>query len=228
MISCDDVSQEQSSPIICFTFDDGHLNAYENGLPLFDEFGYEATSFINSGLIGRFGRVSWDQVLDLSQHGWEIGGHTIEHWELMELDDDEAYYQIIQDYNNFAEHDIELSSFALPAGHASERDYDIIKGVYENIRNSIDKEMHIPINRFDLGYFAYQTEYNSETVKQRIIRGAINGEALIVIGFHRISENPTGEIVNCTPQDLREILSWVNDKDFEVLRLDKAIEKLVK
>ena len=179
-------------------------------------------------MIGNYGRVSWEQVLEQYNNNWEIGGHTVNHFELAELNDEEAHYQIIQDINNFSAHGINLVSFALPAGHATERDYEIIKSVYKNIRNSIDKEMHLPLNRFDLGYFAYQTEYTSENVKDRIIRASINGEALIVIGFHRISDGQTDEVTNCNVQDLEEILAWVAYKDFEVLRLDKAIEKLLK
>ena len=137
-ISCDSFSQERIKPIICFTFDDGHLNAFENGFPLFQEYGYEATTFLNSGMIGNYGRVSWEQVLEQYNNNWEIGGHTVNHFELAELNDEEAHYQIIQDINNFSDHGINLVSFALPAGHATGRDYEIIKSVYKNIRNSID------------------------------------------------------------------------------------------
>lgn len=182
---------------------------------------------MNSGRVGKPGFVSWEQLHEEAENNWEIAGHTLNHAQLTELDDDEAYYQIHQDYNNFAEKGITLSSFALPSGHASERDYDILKSIYKNIRNSIDKEIHIPINRLDLGYLAYQTGDNPDLIKNRIIRGAINGEALIVIGFHRISDQEAGLIANCSPQDLEEILSWVNKKGFSVMRLDKAVEKLL-
>lgn len=203
------------------------MNAYENAFPLFKEYGYEATSFINSDFIGRSGYLSWEQVHDLANNNWEIGGHTVTHAELMELDDDEAYAEIAEGFQNFSVRGLNLVSFALPAGHASERDYSIIKSFYKNIRNSIDKQIHIPINRFDLGYFAYQTEYNSEMVKQRINMGSINGEVLIVIGFHRISDDPGYALAKCTIKDLEEILNWVAEKDFQVMRLDKAINKLL-
>ena len=216
-----------TKPIICFTFDDGHLNVYENAFPLFKKFGYEATTFLNSGRIGKSGFVSWDQAHDLYSNNWEIGGHTINHPQLPELNYDEAYYQIVQDYHNFQEQGFHLTSFALPSGHASPRDYDILKEVYKNIRNSIDKEMHLPLNRLDLGYFAYQTEYSPQIVKQRIIRGSINGEALIVIGFHRVSDTEINAVDNCNIRDLEEILSWVAEKDYHIMRLDDAVDELL-
>ncbi len=228
MTSCDSYNQELNKPIICFTFDDGHLNAFENAFPLFKQFSFTATSFLNSGKIGNPGKISWSNIDSLVNHGWEIAGHTIDHVDLAELDDDEAYYQIIQDYHNFTNQGIELSSFALPGGHATLRDYDIIKGVYKNIRNSIDKEMHTPLNRFDLGYFAYQTNYRAEDVKQRIIRGYNNGESLIVIGFHRISEEQVNTVANCKTDDLEEILSWVYNNNFPVMTLEEAVNKLNK
>lgn len=227
MISCDNLNQERLKPIICLTFDDAHLNAYQYGFPLLEKYHFPATSFINSGLIGKYGRLSWDQVLHLKNHNWEIGGHAIDHFELPELSYEEAYYQIVEDYNKFLEYGINLKSFALPAGHATERDYVIIKSIYKNIRNSIDKEMQLPLNRFDLGYFAYQTNYTSQMVKERIIRGSINGEVLIVIGFHQISENQNNTIDNCTPEALEEILCWLTDKDYSVMRLDLAVNKIL-
>jgi len=227
LISCDINHQERVQPIICFTFDDAHLNAYENGFPLLEKYNFQATSFINSGTVGRYKRLSWEQILDLHNHNWEIGGHTVNHPELPELSDEDAYYQIVQDYYNFLEHGIELNSFALPSGHATERDYAIIKSRYKNIRNSIDKEMRLPLNRFDLGYYAYQTEYTPQMVKERIIRGSINGEALIVIGFHQISENNIDAIDYCRTEDFEEILCWLAEKEYIVMRLDQAVEKIL-
>lgn len=228
LLSCDNLSQERNKPIICFTFDDGHLNAFQQGYPLFLEYGYPATSFINSGWIGRPTAVSWENINELCENNWEIGGHTVDHAELMELSYDEAYYQIIQDYNNFQEKGIKLTSFALPAGHAHERDYTIIKSIYKNIRTSIAKEIYTPLNRYDLGYFAYQTGYTAETVKQRIRRGEIKGEVLIIIGFHRIGTDEENPVTNCTPQDLREILAWIAEHDFEVMRLNDAVDKILR
>ncbi len=228
MNSCDSYSQELNKPIICFTFDDGHLNALENAFPLFEHYAFPATSFINSGFVGKPGRVSWEQIDFLYNSAWEIGGHTIDHVELTDLSDQEAYYQINQDFINFNEHGIKLTSFALPAGHASERDYDIITSIYKNIRNSIDKQMHLPLNRLDLGYYVYQSDYKPEMVKRRIVRACTNGEALVIIGFHRICDLPTLAVDNCRPNDLDEILAWVKSNDFEVMTLEKAIDRLTK
>lgn len=224
--SCDSYSQEINKPIICLTFDDGHLNAYENAFPLLEQYGYTATTFINSGMVGNLGRVSWNQIKNLADHDWEIAGHTIDHVDLAEVTYEEAYYQIVEDYHNFTNQGLELASFALPGGHATLRDYDIIKGLYKNIRNSIDKDMYIPLNRFDLGYFAYQTQYNPEMVKQRIIRACNNGQALVIIGFHRVSDNPTLAVDNCTIKDFEDIIAWIYDQNFQVMTMKNAVNKL--
>lgn len=228
LLGCDNLSQERTSPIICFTFDDGHLSAYQNGYPIFLEYGYPATTFINSGRVGKPGFVTWDNLLEEEADNWEIAGHTVNHADIAELDYDDAYAEIIDDFNNFQEKGIKVSSFALPGGHAQEKDYAILKSVYKNIRTSIDKEIYTPLNRYDLGYFAYQTGYTAESVKQRIRRGEIKGEVLIVIGFHRISEDETYAVDNCSPGALREILDWISQHDFTVMRLDDAVEKVLK
>ena len=60
--------------IICF--DDGPETQYTYALPLLKKYSYIATFFVFTNAIGRPNYLSWDQVLDLSAQGMQIGCHS--------------------------------------------------------------------------------------------------------------------------------------------------------
>lgn len=61
------------------TIDDAFSSFYDNGIPLLQEFGYPATLFVTSDLVGRAGYLSWDQLRELQTLGIEIGNHSAAH-----------------------------------------------------------------------------------------------------------------------------------------------------
>jgi peptidoglycan/xylan/chitin deacetylase (PgdA/CDA1 family) len=60
--------------IICF--DDGPETQYTYALPLLKKYSYTATFFLFTNAIGRPHYLTWDQVLDLSAQGMQIGCHS--------------------------------------------------------------------------------------------------------------------------------------------------------
>jgi peptidoglycan/xylan/chitin deacetylase (PgdA/CDA1 family) len=78
------------------TFDDGMRNNHTTALPILREHGVPATVYVASGFIG--GRSPWigaggdgammeaPELRELAAAGWELGGHTMTHADLSELD----------------------------------------------------------------------------------------------------------------------------------------------
>lgn len=72
---------------VVITFDDGRESPYQNAVPVLTQFGYTATFFVPSGLVGKFvtvrgGRnpqhyLSWSQVSQLAQGGFWVEDHTL-------------------------------------------------------------------------------------------------------------------------------------------------------
>jgi len=89
------------------TFDDGYTSILERGLPVLRDLGVPATVFVPTDLIDEAGLfsslpaeqmpreredlrcMSWPQVRDLLDAGWEVGSHTCTHPHLPELDDED-------------------------------------------------------------------------------------------------------------------------------------------
>jgi peptidoglycan/xylan/chitin deacetylase (PgdA/CDA1 family) len=70
-----------SRPVI-ITFDDGDIDVYQNALPVMRTFGFIGAFYVVSGNLGAEGYVGVDQLKEMIADGWEIGSHTINHFDL--------------------------------------------------------------------------------------------------------------------------------------------------
>jgi peptidoglycan/xylan/chitin deacetylase (PgdA/CDA1 family) len=103
-----DAVQASVGRTVAITFDDAYLSVLELAKPLLDEAGFPATVYaptayldtperplswdgIERWLGGEHERellpMSWDQLGQLSEAGWEIGSHTCTHPHLTQVDD---------------------------------------------------------------------------------------------------------------------------------------------
>ena len=68
---------------VLITIDDGYLSGYEVGVPVLKKYGYPATFFIYTSYLNNGGKsLTWQQLADLRDSGFEIGCHTVSHLDL--------------------------------------------------------------------------------------------------------------------------------------------------
>jgi peptidoglycan/xylan/chitin deacetylase (PgdA/CDA1 family) len=77
----------QENPGVTITFDDGCETDLLAAAPILQKFGFGATFYITSGLVGTRGYLSAQQVRELGGLGFEIGCHSMTHAYLPDLDD---------------------------------------------------------------------------------------------------------------------------------------------
>jgi peptidoglycan/xylan/chitin deacetylase (PgdA/CDA1 family) len=102
------------SKVMVASFDDAHISVYEQARPILDELGVPGTIFVptnypDSGrLMGwkgydmwvgtphehELGCMSWDQLREVRDAGWEIGAHTCSHPFLTELGDADLHREL--------------------------------------------------------------------------------------------------------------------------------------
>ena len=90
-------AQAASPTVVSLTFDDGHASHAAVGAML-QERGMVGTFYINSGMVGSSGYdMNWSQVQELHNTGNEIGGHTLTHVNLTQVDQATATREVCDD-----------------------------------------------------------------------------------------------------------------------------------
>jgi peptidoglycan/xylan/chitin deacetylase (PgdA/CDA1 family) len=68
---------------ILITLDDGYVSEIEVGVPILKKYGFPATFFVYLNYINKGGKsVTWAQLEQLRDDGFEIGSHTVSHLDL--------------------------------------------------------------------------------------------------------------------------------------------------
>lgn len=165
------ISRRQVFPknSVAITFDDGVACSYEKALPILDEFGFNATFFLISGLLGKTNEwaqnigfpirkmLTKEQLRALKSAGMEIGSHTINHRRLDQLDLDSIRIEVRD--SKFQLEDImgcEVLHFAYPMGRVNadvrrevaEAGYGSASGTIAG-RNYINQNLFM-LNRLDI------------------------------------------------------------------------------
>jgi peptidoglycan/xylan/chitin deacetylase (PgdA/CDA1 family) len=125
---------------LVFTFDDGIRTHYDLVIPLFREYGMTGTFFIpgdhvrrwwlkrmskikeNDGQDMQEGPLTWEEIVEMDQEGFEIGNHTQNHPNMINLSEDECLREISLIEEQFAHKGIQQSStFCYPGYLCNDR-----------------------------------------------------------------------------------------------------------
>ncbi|QLK27490.1 polysaccharide deacetylase family protein [Natrinema zhouii] len=128
---------------VMIQFDDAHVTDYTKALPMLEEYGYPAVTFVNPGRIeaetrgaddpGGFPRLTVDQVHELHDAGWVIANHCYSHPELPTLDPAAQESEISRGKDWLETEGFEEGAqyFAYPFGEYDERTLDLVEQYHD-------------------------------------------------------------------------------------------------
>ena len=104
--------------VVTLGFDDGTIDQFDNGFPILQTHGMNATFFVNTGPIeaGDPTHMSYADLRTLAGAGNEIAGHTVDHANIQPLSVADAETEVCTDRNNLLRENLTPESFAYPFG----------------------------------------------------------------------------------------------------------------
>ena len=169
-----DLNNNNNNKKFIITFDDGYENIFINAFPVLMKLGFKATCFIIANKIGHFNEwdvnkynfkkmklMNRDQIKKWLQNGFNVGSHTMDHLDLIKLNNKDKNRQIIDSKNFFKRiFNVKIDSFAYPYGSYDNETLNIIKQHYDYavttkrsrfIKNKFSNELlpRVPINKND-------------------------------------------------------------------------------
>lgn len=146
--------ENPKDPLVAFSFDDGFMECYEVFAPVLEEFGTNAMFFVNpnyvdgdEAYIKNFNEntvlthnkrpMRWQHLKELSNKGFLIGAHTMDHFMINSTDKEKLMYEIVNCKSAIEQHiDKPCEYFAFPYGkisEANEMSIDLALSTYSHV-----------------------------------------------------------------------------------------------
>ena len=202
--------------VVSLTFDDGWADQ-QAALPYLNAHSMKGTFVVNSGLVGNSGIMSWDQLRSLQAAGHEIGGHTITHADLTQLDSASKRHEICDDRATLVAQGFDARSFAYPFGKWDYEASSIMRDCgYSSGRlaggagcDTCDKAETIPpVDRYatrsiDSVFYTWPLDQ----IKNYVIAAENNGGGWVQLVFHHICSDC--DSYRITEADFAALLDWL-------------------
>ena len=114
---------------VAITFDDGYDDLFTAAYPVLQKYGLHGESYVITGQVGMPGYVTWDMLRQMEQSGVvTIGAHTIHHYDLAKLSEDEQRQEIAGSRAALqSQLGIPVNDFCYPSGQYSAQTIEIVK-----------------------------------------------------------------------------------------------------
>lgn len=218
-----DSTHIQNRKTVVLTFDDATASQRTFVAPLLKKMGFGATFFVCEfkGFENKKHYMSWSQIRELAQMGFEIGNHTHSHPAMSQLDRQQIEEEIRYIENKCQEYGIAHPiTFAYPGYSTSPEGIEILRARgYRYARHGNDKPymygesdpMMVP------SYAVHEKDNRTYEFVRNIIEQCPDNGA-IVLCFHGVPDLAHNH-VNTSPQTFKKIMKYLKKENCRVIPL---------
>ena len=115
--------------VVALTFDDGFLDNYQYAYPLLKKYNIKATIYLATQIEG-IEQLQAEQIQEMFNSGLiEFGAHTQHHVNLLQIDDEQAYQEILKSKKDVETLISDCRSFAYPYGRFNEKHVEMVRQI---------------------------------------------------------------------------------------------------
>jgi peptidoglycan/xylan/chitin deacetylase (PgdA/CDA1 family) len=202
------VYEIKQKPLVSLTFDDASPTVYDVGFPILDSFGIPATFYFLTADLNEDWKIN---LFEMQNHGWEIGSHTRNHYDLTTLSPADLLTELSQSKMDLEAAGLSITGLAYPYGAGSKdgKVLHLVKKYYSYAR-STSPGYNIPIiNQYAL---KTQVQVNSSSIQlmKSWIDTAIANNEWLTINLHSVENS--GNVYSITPANLTELANYIKSK----------------
>lgn len=132
-------SAGQLRKVVCITFDDAYECVFTHAFPILAERGFRASVYVVVDYIGKSNawdvrlsrpirHMSWTQILELAEAGWDIGSHSLSHPDLCSVGHSRLLAEVVESKARLEERlGRAVRTFSYPFGAFSERVVEVVR-----------------------------------------------------------------------------------------------------
>lgn len=218
---------EPRETVVSLTFDDGDADNFPSAAVL-KQYGLRATWYIPSGLVGKPGYMTWDQLRALQSDRHEIGGHSADHINIDGLEAGALRHQVCDDREALQSRGFEAASFAYPYGGYDEEAKQMVRECgYASARTiGAGPEDIPPMDAFALRAYPYIVSDTSFSKLQRYVSGMRKeGGGWLILIFHHVCEACDNFAVR--PDVLQRFIAWLAEEQAQGRIKVKTVGEIV-
>lgn len=215
------------------TIDDGYGSIVTMAEPILVGNDQPAVIFIPSAIIGRNGRINFEDLRRFQYHGWDVSSHTVNHVNLNRANDSELSRQLNDSYDWFINNGLQKTAgiFAYPFGQGFNNNtilqkvkqrYILARATYESwyqqmFTRSYNTEV---INSEDVDLYRQQvisgdSKHNSSYIIHSI-NETINHAGLQILYFHAFNVSTNDTLLEYSISDFQNISNYLKERSSDI------------
>ncbi len=219
----------QEPPVVLLTFDDAEISHYTNVAPMLKEYGFNATFFVCEFPLHspdeKDQYMSWQQIRELYDMGFEIGNHTGHHRNVTRLSGKDVKKEVKYIEKMCRKYGIPKPiSFAYPGNRHDSIARSRIEKLGYLFGRAGSSSIYDPKTDYKLAIPSY-TMGSSDKLRARTLNALHNlkdGE-ILVFTIHGVPDLIHPDY-STRPSELREYLDYMKEHKFKVIAVSELIE----
>ncbi|NWG07058.1 MAG: polysaccharide deacetylase family protein [Chloroflexi bacterium] len=112
---------------VLITIDDGNLDNYTHAFPIMQKYGFTGVLYLVYNYVGYEGYMNKEQILEMVDAGWEVGSHSMNHFDLKTISPAQQRNEIVESRELLEKLlGIPVKTFAYPFGSRNATSYNYV------------------------------------------------------------------------------------------------------